>query len=482
MKKTFEIIGLCLAGAAVFNACDKNIDTIDSSAADKEVVFNLSIGASTRTVTNGLSTAWADGDKVGIFSDPAEVAENIELTRNAGKFSGEPVYLPESGSADFFAYYPYSADTEGTTFMHKVDTDQSAGFNHSDLLIAKGSAEIDNPVADLTFSHALALVEVFAKNIETASGITITAATESAVNLKTQEILTLLGSEEDVVLCNIGDRIFRGIVPKQTLENSEITMTTTDGKTVVCPVEKAELSLGSRNRFTLTPLSDDQIEVTFDQGQNISDWGDIQGASDNWVSQNINNMALGTEDIFTDKEEYTQEGWFNFGTADGRIVEVVEDTDGFKSVRLANVSQYRGTLATGYRLVRDIDVNTTIEVSYEIKGEALEGATMAPKFEMVMASSLTPSGEFIKRVGQTMPEMNDEWNGEEAGTYKKVSQKFTLSQTVATWGGVKTTFDADAKHTYLDFIFTRRNDGTEENIFHIRNLTVTYIGPAEGAE
>ena len=480
MKRTSGILGLCLAGAAVFSACDNDIDSINTSNAGREVIFNLNIGASTRTVTSGLSTAWADGDKVGIFSDPEEVADNIELTRNAGKFSGEPVYLPEDGSStEFYAYYPYNDMTEGTTFTHSVDTDQSEGFNHSDLLIAKGTAAIDDPVVEMNFDHAYAMVEVSAKNIETASGITIKAATEAVVNLKSPEVRTQLGSVQEIALCNIGDRIFRGIVPEQTLENSEITLATTDGKTIICPVEKAELSLGSRNRFTLTPLSDDQIEVKFDQGQTINDWGDVEGDSDHWAVQNINKMLLGTASILTTKDDYTQEGWFNFGGADGRVVEVVEDTDGFKSVRLANVSEYRGTLATGYRLVRDIDINTTIEVSFEIKGEALEGATQDPKFEMVLASDLTPDGEYIKRVGQTNPEMNKDWPGALAGTYVKATEKFTLNKTVAKWGGLKTTFENGSKHTYLDFIFTRRNDGKEENIFHIRNFTVTYIGPGE---
>lgn len=192
-------------------------------------------------------------------------------------------------------------------------------------------------------------------------------------------------------------------------------------------------------------------------------------------------MLLGTASILTAEDDYTQEGWFNFGGADGRIVEVVEDTDGFKSVRLANVSNSRGTLATGYRLVRDIDINTTIEVSFEMKGEALEGATFASKFEMTMTSNLS-GGEFIKRVGQAGPEMNYEWNGALAGTYVKVTQQFTLNRTVSKWNGDKnkfTSLEEGSKHTYLDFIFARRNDGKEENIFHIRNFTVTYIGPGE---
>lgn len=480
MKNSFGILGLCLTGAVVISACDNGIDSVNTSNAGKEVIFNMSIGTSTRTVSNGLATAWTDGDKVGIFSDPAEVAENIELTRTAGKFSGEPVYLPESGSAEFYAYYPYSDQTEGTTFYHSVDIDQSAGFNHSDLLIAKGRAEIDNAVVELNFDHALALVEVSARNIETASGITIKAATESVVNLVDQKIITQLESVNNVILCDIGDRVFRGIVPEQTLENSEIVLTTTDGKTISCPVEKAELSLGSRNRFTLTLLSDDQVEVKFDQGQVINDWGDVQGSSDNWAIQNINKLPLGTGSILTSQDEI-KESWFNFDEANGRVVEVVEDTDGFKSVRLANVSNTRGTVATGYRLVKDIDVNTTIEVSFEIKGEVLDGITSEPKFEMTITSDITPDGEFIKRPGTNSPEMNYTWKGEKIGTYVKVTQEFTLNKTVGKWSssGIQTVFEEGAKHSYLDFSFTRNNGGKDENIFHIRNFTVTYIGPAE---
>lgn len=480
MKNTFGILGLCLAGTALFSACENELDSVNTSNAGKEVVFNLSIGTSTRTVSNGLATAWTDGDKVGIFSNPAEVADNIELTRTAGKFSGEPVYLPESGSAEFYAYYPYSDQTEGTTFNHSVDIDQSAGFNHSDLLIAKGSAEIDNPTVLLTFDHALALVEVSARNIENATGVTIKAATESVVNLVDQKVLTQLESQNPVALYDTGERVFRGIVPAQTLENSEIVLSLSDGKTINCPVEKAELSLGSRNRFTLTPLSDDQVEVKFDQGQLINDWGDVQGDSDNWASVNINRLALGTGSIFTSEDEIT-EGWFNFAGADGRVVEVVEDTDGFKSVKLANVSNSRGTRATGYRLVRDIDANTTIEVSFEIKGEVLEGVTSEPKFEMTMTSDITPDGEFIKRPNTNSPEMNYTWKGELIGTYVKVTQKFTLNKTVGKWSssGIQTVFEEGAKHSYLDFSFTRNNGGEDENIFHIRNFTVTYIGPGE---
>lgn len=192
-------------------------------------------------------------------------------------------------------------------------------------------------------------------------------------------------------------------------------------------------------------------------------------------------MLLGTASILTAEDDYTQEGWFNFGGADGRIVEVVEDTDGFKSVRLANVSNSRGTRATGYRLVRDIDANTTIEVSFEIKGEVLEGVTSEPKFEMTMTSDITPDGEFIKRPNTNSPEMNYTWKGELIGTYVKVTQKFTLNKTVGKWSssGIQTVFEEGAKHSYLDFSFTRNNGGEDENIFHIRNFTVTYIGPGE---
>lgn len=476
MKHTSKILGLCLMGAVVFNACDNELDSVNSSKADKEVIFKLNIGVNTRTISNGLSTAWTDGDKVGIFSDPADVADNIELTRSAGKFSGEPVYLPESGSAEFYAYYPYSDNAEGTTFNHSVDIDQSAGFNHSDLLIAKGKAEVDNPTVELTFDHALALVEVSAKNIEKATGITIKAATESAVNLKTPEIRTQAGSINEVVLCNIGERIFRGIVPAQTLENSEIKMTMADGKTITCPIEKAELSLGSKNRFTLTIKSDDQVEVKFDKGQFINDWGDVEGDSDNWASTNINRLPLGTGAILTAKDDYSKEGWFNFEGDKDRVVEVVEDTDGFKAIKMTNLNSGRGNLATGYRLVKDIDINTTIEVSYEIKGESSNNTTA--KFEMTVASNLSDK-IFIKKQGNNSVEMNTTWGESEFGTYKKVTQKYTLNKIRDKWSSSQTTVLTEGTHNYLDFAFTLDNGKNYDATFHIRNFTVTYIGEAE---
>ncbi len=180
-------MSLILAVAGFFTACTE--DEIYSDVNDELVSFSINVNqedflnSSTRATENGFSTAFVDGDSIGIFAvRSGSIVSGIDnhlFVYEEGEWvnQGDNIeYLAsEFNKMTFWAYYPYSEDvkfdpTAEDPFATYI-TDWTVGVDQSgdnytkyDLMTSTGEVEGDRlkGIVYFTMKHrmALALIEL----------------------------------------------------------------------------------------------------------------------------------------------------------------------------------------------------------------------------------------------------------------------------------------------------------------------------------
>lgn len=153
-----------------------------------DIAFDIGFAPQMRVSTGAdFTSAWETGDEIGVFAVAhgqtlsATASDNLfhnaKLTWNGTSWTQQtPLYFPAGSDAlDFYAYYPYdAAATDPTNITFNVKSDQGgtttagdaqrSNYNLSDLLTAKsdnsGNGWAKGSIVSLTFSHALAMVQV----------------------------------------------------------------------------------------------------------------------------------------------------------------------------------------------------------------------------------------------------------------------------------------------------------------------------------
>lgn len=228
-------IQICMATllAALLGSCSQiTMDDPSSEAIGNKIVFSTQITPTTRTVTTGLKTFFTDGDQMGVFGTARESSStilhsNLKYQIENNNWSTEtPISLPVNGSnVNFYAYHPFAEiENPAMTFDFTVDTDQATnGYNKSDLLLAQNTTVMtgQSSVIELSFAHALALVEVEA-NLPagaTCEKVMFTAYPTAEVDLSVQTATVKAEGEKVAIsLTKQEDGKFRGIVPVQEIK------------------------------------------------------------------------------------------------------------------------------------------------------------------------------------------------------------------------------------------------------------------------
>lgn len=336
MKKNHLLLGLVLMGA--FASCTNETDE-PTSISGKEVTFNIGITPMTRTATDGLVTTFKAQDKIGIFAGDKSNIYYI-LQDNNTDWSGETITM--EGATDFYAYYPYYADNNAKSFTHTVDIDQSAGYNFSDLLLAKTSATGTEETVTLTFDHALALVEVDATQATdingTITGISLQAKAESTVDLTNQTAAVKTdATSEYIQMCKVTDGKYRAVVPAQRLTAGKCIFINTDATMYSCTISAATLQAAKLNTFT---IGKDGGSANFKISGGVNNWGTGSTAGstteENYIRTTLDDFT--TNDI---KKQQNYNGipvdtWFYRYRTDADI----DDDNGFVKIENdAEVSQ-----------------------------------------------------------------------------------------------------------------------------------------------
>lgn len=214
---------------------------------------------------------WNANDEVGIYMmnaggtiDAATAQNKKYIAQTNGTLtaaSGNGIYLPESGSVDFIAYYPYTTSVSGNKIaVNLSDQSKPAAI---DLIYSngtKGVAATTSSNISLTFTHKLSKMTINVSKdatIETLNGLTIDMngiSTEGEFNLGNGTLTATTGTNQKDVAMNVnaeGTTATAIILP---------TAASTDQTAVTLKFNLA----GKSYTYTLTDAS------IFEEGKNVT--------------------------------------------------------------------------------------------------------------------------------------------------------------------------------------------------------------------
>lgn len=271
--KNFMYSGALLAVIAL-SACSNDLDK-NSEWGSNEVRFKSYIAGNVDTrVANG-SNVWEDGDKVGIFmtkSGEALAGTQTAYTADSkGNLTaqGTALKFPDTGTADFYAYYPYA---DGLT-DNNVPVDVTDQTKHIDLLYSK-TADVasSTDAVNLGFKHQLTYVVlnitgngIDASQVKVALKGTLTTGT---FNLS-DGTLTPAGSAADINFNSSSDGKTAAaiVLPATSVADAKLAFTLGD-RTIEKALPVTSLNAGTKYTIPVT-LTDGSI--SFGEAT-IADW------------------------------------------------------------------------------------------------------------------------------------------------------------------------------------------------------------------
>lgn len=169
MNKKLHILtaGLMTVLLAVGSGCNDDATPVSQTEKNDQMTFNVLHPRQAASGTKVTSTAFENGDRVGLFitrqDAPLEVSgnyvNNAALTFDGSQWTTEkPVYW-DGGTYNIYAYYPQTSPvTSVDDLPFSVATDQNAarGYEASDFLWAtqQNASASDTPVS-LQFAHRM---------------------------------------------------------------------------------------------------------------------------------------------------------------------------------------------------------------------------------------------------------------------------------------------------------------------------------------
>ena len=244
MKKYRLFPAICLVAALLLSACSQD-ELAENSTALPEGEYPLQIGSVTLTAevseqpwtrvsenpTDGKSSVWADGDRIGVrIGDNEETGIYVMNVDAEGRVVGvtpeKAVYWKDKQPATITAWYPVDEEIDFTQ--------QDKGLTY--LLKADGvEAGFDKP-ANLTFSHQLAKVRV---KLEGAKANEVTAVTVRSYPKATHNQGTYVAKEGDAAYYPMWKATYNGEIYWEAnlldghLEAANTFRVSSDGKNFV---------------------------------------------------------------------------------------------------------------------------------------------------------------------------------------------------------------------------------------------------------
>lgn len=273
-------------------------------------------------------TTWASGDQIGIYMKSsgtaladAAVQNRQYITDDRGNITAasaaDAIYYPEEGTADFVAYYPYTANVSGTILP--IDVSNQSNLAAIDLLYSNNATGVSasTSAVNLGFSHQLANVVL---TINADATIPTTVGLEAAVSgVPTSATFDLATGTLNVAQTtgtvnfqvNAAGTKAEAILVPASLTNAQLQLTVAE-KTVSVPLPASALEPGKSIDFPVNVTnSGGTIYVSFGTAT-ITDWTTTAGGTIN--------VDLG------DAEEGGEEG--GGGVTPGTEVIIFEETFG----------------------------------------------------------------------------------------------------------------------------------------------------------
>ena len=227
------------------------------------------------TITRIAGLYFESGDAIGLtITKQTEVyADNIQMLYDGTTFTANDLlwYNPANETSTLTAYYPYSSDAVANSFT--VATDQTAGCESSDLLLAMQQNVTPSaaPVSML-FHHVMVQLTIVLTNDASSaiSGVSIGGLIPNAtIDYTTLSATADTGSPADIQACEITpDAEYQVILVPQTGVPT-LSVTTTDGQIHTKTLPEQSLAGGKRYDMSVT-VTDNNIDVAI-SGE-IADW------------------------------------------------------------------------------------------------------------------------------------------------------------------------------------------------------------------
>lgn len=331
IMKIQNLIYMGILSTLVLAGCKTNDDNSTWSGSDG-IVFNSYIGSHTRA----SGSSWGNGDEVGIYMtgagagiDAATAVNKKYLAQTNGiltpESKTEAIYYPETGNADFVAYYPYSSSVADNIVA--VNVSNQSKPEAIDLLYSNNAKNIANgAIVSLGFTHQLSLVTIDLKNtdgtIPSLNGTTVSMGgmnTQASFDLDGGVLTVSPQSAEptlDMYMVAGQDGAMKAqaiVLPTKATGSSQTQMVLTfklDGMTFEYTVSDISAFEGGKEYLYTADLSINNGKPTVKMGNaTITDWVTVPGG-DIDVDFDGGSTEPGEEKVLLDESFATGQGQF----------------------------------------------------------------------------------------------------------------------------------------------------------------------------
>lgn len=331
IMKIQNLIYMGILSTLVLAGCKTNDDNSTWSGSDG-IVFNSYIGSHTRA----SGSSWGNGDEVGIYMtgagagiDAATAVNKKYLAQTNGiltpESKTEAIYYPETGNADFVAYYPYSSSVADNVVA--VNVSNQSKPEAIDLLYSNNAKNIANgATVSLGFTHQLSLVTIDLKNtdgtIPSLNGTTVSMGgmnTQASFDLDGGVLTVSPQSSEptlDMYMVAGQDGAMKAqaiVLPTKATGSSQTQMVLTfklDGMTFEYTVSDISAFEGGKEYLYTADLSINNGKPTVKMGNaTITDWVTVPGG-DIDVDFDGGSTEPGEEKVLLDESFATGQGQF----------------------------------------------------------------------------------------------------------------------------------------------------------------------------
>ena len=275
MKKTLIYASFALTLLAA--GCKKEEPTDDT----QKTPVNLEIEKDvTRTVTNGSTTQFVEGDVIGITSSGLdEDMNNAQFTVTAdGRLTGEVFYYDGSNGATFFAHYPYSAEVKDGAVNMTVEADQTTEerYNASDFMTAVATGDPKyGGVVSLKMHHRLTLVKIIWNGSLYASDATLHNVIRNVSWVHADNSLVLGGSLSDILTWKVSaeKQEYWAVIPAQTIAQGSDLITIVDANMEYKYVTERDVTFNPNTikKITLDTKANGAVTAVFSELE-IDEW------------------------------------------------------------------------------------------------------------------------------------------------------------------------------------------------------------------
>lgn len=331
IMKIQNLIYMGILSTLVLAGCKTNDDNSTWSGSDG-IVFNSYIGSHTRA----SGSSWGNGDEVGIYMtgagagiDAATAVNKKYLAQTNGiltpESKTEAIYYPETGNADFVAYYPYSSSVADNIVA--VNVSNQSKPEAIDLLYSNNAKNIANgATVSLGFTHQLSLITIDLKNtdgtIPSLNGTTVSMGgmnTQASFDLDGGVLTVSPQSSEptlDMYMVAGQDGAMKAqaiVLPTKATGSSQTQMVLTfklDGMTFEYTVSDISAFEGGKEYLYTADLSINNGKPTVKMGNaTITDWVTVPGG-DIDVDFDGGSTEPGEEKVLLDESFATGQGQF----------------------------------------------------------------------------------------------------------------------------------------------------------------------------